>query len=81
MEQTELIFGLETNLTVTSLTALYIAYTHSAGAVYFSVGAVMCSLTVKAVKRIIKQPRPEHQHQRKVSFGCGHFFIQALNLR
>jgi len=61
----------ETNLILTSLTASYLAYTRSAGVAYFAAGAVMCSLTVKLVKRILRQPRPVQMglsHQ-KLSYG------------
>jgi len=46
------------NAVVTSLTAFVILYTHSAGVVYFSAGAVVCSLSVKCIKRILRHARP-----------------------
>jgi len=60
-----------TNLIVTSLTGCCLAYTRSAGVTYFIAGAVLCSITVKAVKRIFRQPRPVHlnpTHQ-KITYG------------
>jgi len=48
----------KTNFTLIALTACFILYTRSAGVVYFTIGAVFCSLSVKVVKRIIRQPRP-----------------------
>ncbi|KIM88596.1 hypothetical protein PILCRDRAFT_62374 [Piloderma croceum F 1598] len=61
----------ETNLTVASLTACYLAYTRSAGVAYFGAGATMCSLTVKILKRILRQPRPVHKNgsHRKLTYG------------
>ncbi|KAL0946916.1 hypothetical protein HGRIS_013077 [Hohenbuehelia grisea] len=58
-----------TNLTVTALTAICILYTRSAGAAYFATGALACSMTVKVIKRAIRQPRPKHPSQRKLSYG------------
>ena len=61
----------KTNLIVTSLTGCCLAYTRSAGVTYFVAGAVLCSITVKAVKRIFRQPRPVHlnpTHQ-KITYG------------
>lgn len=40
------------------MTACLILYTRSAGVLYFAIGAVFCSLSVKVVKKIIRQPRP-----------------------
>lgn len=63
---------IKVNFTVTALTACFILYTRSAGAVYFAIGAVFCSLSVKLVKRIIRQPRPPNLpgRQVKISYGC-----------
>ncbi|GJE85869.1 PAP2-domain-containing protein [Phanerochaete sordida] len=59
------------NVTVTALTAAVILYTRSAGIAYFALGAVVCSRTVKAVKRFIRQPRPVHPSpdRQKNSYG------------
>ncbi|KAJ7452442.1 PAP2-domain-containing protein [Mycena galericulata] len=54
-----------TNLTVTLLTASAILYTRSAGVVYFGAGALACSLSVKILKRGIRQPRPASRGQKK----------------
>lgn len=61
----------KTNVTVTSLTALCIFYTRSAGIAYFSVGALACSFTVKGLKRLLRQPRPDplHPKLKKKSYG------------
>lgn len=63
----------KTNFTINSLTMCFILYTRSAGVVYFAIGAVFCGLSVKVVKRIIRQPRPPINipgRKSKVSYGC-----------
>ncbi|TFK82873.1 PAP2-domain-containing protein [Polyporus arcularius HHB13444] len=47
-----------TNAIVTTFTGCFVLYTRSAGAAYFATGAVLCSLTVKVLKRCVRQPRP-----------------------
>ncbi|KAI0772888.1 hypothetical protein BD413DRAFT_542912 [Trametes elegans] len=60
----------KTNLIVTSLTACVVLYTRSAGVAYFALGAVVCSLTVKIVKRCVRQPRPVVVNgKRKKTYG------------
>ncbi|KLO20698.1 PAP2-domain-containing protein [Schizopora paradoxa] len=61
----------KTNVTVTGLTALCILYTRSVGIAYFSLGALACSFAVKGVKRLIRQPRPDHLHPKlkKKTYG------------
>ncbi|EJD03646.1 uncharacterized protein FOMMEDRAFT_19035 [Fomitiporia mediterranea MF3/22] len=59
----------ETNLIVTSLTACCVLYTRSAGVAYFAAGAVCCSLSVKVIKRFIRQPRPLHPTSKKKTYG------------
>ncbi|OCH96419.1 PAP2-domain-containing protein [Obba rivulosa] len=61
----------KTNSIVTSLTAAFILYTRSAGAVYFAAGAVLCSITVKIVKRFVRQERPVQTitGRRKKTYG------------
>ncbi|KAG9226326.1 hypothetical protein CCMSSC00406_0003205 [Pleurotus cornucopiae] len=62
----------ETNLVVTGLSAAFLLYTRSAGVLYFTLGALLCSATVKLIKRAIRQPRPVVEHavgKRKVSYG------------
>ncbi|KAI0068357.1 PAP2-domain-containing protein [Artomyces pyxidatus] len=54
-----------TNIIVTGITACFILYTRSAGAAYFSLGAVACSVTVKILKRLLRQARPPQVTQRK----------------
>ena len=51
-------FMKKTNFTINAFTACLILYTRSAGVVYFAIGAVFCGISVKVVKRIIRQPRP-----------------------
>ncbi|PCH34020.1 PAP2-domain-containing protein [Wolfiporia cocos MD-104 SS10] len=66
-----LIFLDKTNAIVTGLTAGFLLYTRSVGVAYFASGAVLCSLTVKIVKRFVRQPRPiqtKHDRQKK-SYG------------
>ncbi|KAF8902102.1 hypothetical protein CPB84DRAFT_1729284 [Gymnopilus junonius] len=60
-----------TNVTVITLTASFVLYTRSAGVAYFSVGAVFCSFSVKALKKIIRQPRPPHIPGRKLKTSFG----------
>ena len=61
----------QTNIIVTALTAGAILYTRSAGVVYFTAGAVVCSRTVKLVKKFVRQPRPLHPQpgRQKKSYG------------
>ncbi|KAH9484290.1 putative J domain-containing protein [Psilocybe cubensis] len=61
----------QTNFTVTSLTACFILYSRSTGVIYFTAGAVCCSLSVKVVKRLIRQPRPAHNPGRKMKVTYG----------
>ncbi|KAI0937267.1 hypothetical protein AcW1_001290 [Taiwanofungus camphoratus] len=60
-----------TNAIVISLTAGFILYTRSAGVAYFTVGAVVSSVTVKIVKRFVRQPRPVQtaSGRRKKTYG------------
>ena len=62
---------METNFIVITLTSAFLLYTRSAGVVYFTVGAVGCSLSVKLVKKIIRQPRPSNipRRKQKISYG------------
>lgn len=48
----------QTNRIVTALTAGFLLYTRSVGVAYFTTGALVCSLTVKVIKRCLRQPRP-----------------------
>lgn len=68
----EKVFMEKVNFTVTASTACFILYTQCAGVIYFTTGAVFCSLSVKVVKRIIRQPRPPNLPGRKlkISYGC-----------
>jgi hypothetical protein len=50
---------------VTAITACTISYTHSAGVAYFSAGALACTVTVKLLKRKIRQARPPQTTHRK----------------
>lgn len=66
------VYLLQTNLVVTGLTACFNLYTRSAGVLYFTTGAVVCSLSVKLIKRVIRQPRPPNSvlgRKAKVSYG------------
>ncbi|KAI9060096.1 PAP2-domain-containing protein [Trametes sanguinea] len=58
---------------LTTLTACVLLYTRSAGVAYFVVGAVLCSITVKILKRCFRQPRPVtvivNGRRRKKSYG------------
>ena len=55
----------QTNAIVTALTAVFMLYTRSAGVAFFIVGAVLCSLIVKTLKRCFRQPRPVVVNGRK----------------
>ncbi|TFL07386.1 PAP2-domain-containing protein [Pterulicium gracile] len=63
----------KTNVITIVLCACACLYTRSAGVLYFCTGAVGCSLSVKLVKRVLKQPRPEVTKQpgrrKKKSYG------------
>ncbi|KAF8965185.1 phosphatidic acid phosphatase type 2/haloperoxidase [Flammula alnicola] len=62
---------MKTNITVTALAAAFILYTKSAGVFYFTAGATVCSLSVKIVKRFVRQPRPPHIPGRKIKVSYG----------
>ncbi|KDQ63325.1 hypothetical protein JAAARDRAFT_53549 [Jaapia argillacea MUCL 33604] len=58
------------NWVITALTAGFILYTRSSGVVYFTSGAVLCSLTAKLLKRVVRQPRPlSRPEKKKASYG------------
>ncbi|KZV77725.1 PAP2-domain-containing protein [Peniophora sp. CONT] len=59
------------NLTIIGATAAFLLYTRSAGVAYFAAGAVSCSLSVKVVKRLIRQERPDpiYRKVKKKSYG------------
>ncbi|RPD61635.1 PAP2-domain-containing protein [Lentinus tigrinus ALCF2SS1-7] len=60
----------KTNAIVTTLTGCFVLYTGSAGAAYFATGAVLCSVTVKILKRFVRQPRPVIVNgRRKKTYG------------
>lgn len=40
------------------VTAAGVLYTRSVGVAYYSIGAICCSLSVKAIKLLVRQPRP-----------------------
>jgi dolichyldiphosphatase len=50
---------------VTAITACTVLYTRSAGVAYFSAGALACSITVKMLKRVLRQARPVQTTDRK----------------
>ncbi|KAJ8078760.1 hypothetical protein PM082_013043 [Marasmius tenuissimus] len=68
-----LIFFDKINLTVTVATALVNVWTGSMGVAYFTAGATCCSLAVKVVKKMVRQPRPvvvmEGSRKVKKSYG------------
>lgn len=61
----------QTNVAVIGLTACVLTYSRSAGVAYFAAGAVLCTLSVKLLKRAIRQPRPRitGTHQKR-TYGC-----------
>lgn len=63
--------SMQSNIVVSSLTAVCVLYTRSAGVAYFVAGAVVCSRTAKLVKRVIREPRPLHPEpgRQKSSYG------------
>ncbi|KAH9937336.1 PAP2-domain-containing protein [Fomitopsis serialis] len=60
-----------THTVVTGITACFVLYTRSAGVAYFAAGAVLCSMSVKVIKRCVRQPRPVQviRGKRKKSYG------------
>ncbi|TRM59351.1 phosphatidic acid phosphatase type 2/haloperoxidase [Schizophyllum amplum] len=46
-----------------------ILYTRSAGVAYVPACGLVCSITVKFLKRVIRQPRPPHPKLRKKTYG------------
>ncbi|KAI0322731.1 phosphatidic acid phosphatase type 2/haloperoxidase [Amylostereum chailletii] len=60
-----------TNIIVTGSTAAFLLHTRSIGVAYFALGAVSCSLTVKILKRLIRQGRPDPivRKEKKKSYG------------
>jgi len=56
------------NVIVIILTAWAVLFTRSAGVVYCALGAVMCGLGVKVLKKAVRQPRPPGKSQ-KVTYG------------
>ena len=73
--------SLQTNFIVTMLTACTILYTRSAGILYFTAGAVVCSRIVKLLKKVFRQPRPIHPipGRQKKSHGCVIFYSIKLS--
>lgn len=67
----------QTNAVVTGLTAGFLLYTRSSAVAYFAAGAVVCSLTVKTIKRLVRQPRPVAtiRGKRKTSYGYHAFSL------
>ncbi|EPT01560.1 hypothetical protein FOMPIDRAFT_56482 [Fomitopsis schrenkii] len=61
----------KTHTVVTAITAAFVLYTRSAGVAYFAAGAVLCSMSVKVIKRFVRQPRPVQviRGKRKKSYG------------
>ena len=43
---------------MSGLSAAYLAYTRSVCAAYFCGAALCCALSVKVIKRVVRQPRP-----------------------
>ncbi|KAH7926337.1 PAP2-domain-containing protein [Leucogyrophana mollusca] len=59
----------ETSKVVTSLTAVVLLYTRSAGVAYFGAGALSCACSAKLVKRAIRQERPVYNSKGKITYG------------
>ncbi|KAF9264696.1 PAP2-domain-containing protein [Marasmius fiardii PR-910] len=53
-----LVFLDKTNRSVTVATFLVLTFTKSMGVAYFTAGATACSVAVKIVKKMVRQPRP-----------------------
>lgn len=64
-------FPLQTNLTVTVSTAAFLLYTRSIGVAYFGLGACVCMITVKILKQLIKEGRPDPiiRKEKKKTYG------------
>ncbi|KIY50869.1 PAP2-domain-containing protein, partial [Fistulina hepatica ATCC 64428] len=54
-----------TNVVTIGFTTLVLLYTRSPGVAYFTAGAVFCTLSVKSLKKIIRQPRPPNHMSSK----------------
>ncbi|KNZ74257.1 Dolichyldiphosphatase, partial [Termitomyces sp. J132] len=60
----------QTNLIVTGLTSFVIILTQSVAVVYFAFGALMCTISVKFLKKAIRQPRPVNQtSKQRTTYG------------
>ncbi|TFK56709.1 PAP2-domain-containing protein [Heliocybe sulcata] len=46
------------NIPIIGIAGAFVLYTRSSGALYGCIGATICSLVAKALKRVIRQPRP-----------------------
>jgi dolichyldiphosphatase len=62
-------FKSQSNVIVAFLSAGAMLFTRAVGVAYCVLGAVMCSLSVKLLKNVIRQPRPPHTSQQKVTYG------------
>ncbi|KZV87764.1 phosphatidic acid phosphatase type 2/haloperoxidase, partial [Exidia glandulosa HHB12029] len=60
---------LQAQYITTILGAAVELYTRSAGVAFFLGGAVLCAVSVKGVKRLIRQPRPPNHLSRKTTYG------------
>ncbi|KAJ3571885.1 hypothetical protein NP233_g3457 [Leucocoprinus birnbaumii] len=85
----------KTHPVVIGLTGSFLLYTRSAGVAYFAAGASTCSLTVKLIKRAIRQPRPPPSlvrrkvkasygmpstHSATITFFAAYIFLACKNL-
>ena len=53
---------------ITGVSSVFLAYTRSVCAAYFCGAALCCALSVKVIKKFVKQPRPHGVTQLK-SYG------------
>lgn len=64
---------------VTALTAFTVLYTRSIGVFYFCAGALACTVSVKIIKRILRQARPVQTAHRKQKHTYG-YVTEILSL-
>lgn len=66
---------------VSGLSATFLAYTRSVCAAYFCGAALCCALSVKVIKKFVRQPRPLGETTLN-SYGYGsHHFLSPNLLR
>ncbi|KAJ3733017.1 hypothetical protein DFJ43DRAFT_272771 [Lentinula guzmanii] len=62
----------KTNSTVISITACFLLYTQSSGVAYFALGTAACIMTVKMIKKLIRQERPGNKRRKTYGMPSTH---------